>query len=154
MLAALQRRHGFGFTVMARPRPELPADGLNYDYVEWTPERERNLGDWFDVGIMPLADEPYLQAKCGCKLLQYMACGLPAIASPVGVSADYLAASEAGIAAGDRDSWEAAIVRLADPVFRSALGARGRAWCEANASMEGWFPVLDRLLREVAAGRR
>jgi hypothetical protein len=153
MLASLQRRHGFRFTVMSRPHPALPAGGLRYDYVEWSPERERKLGEWFDIGIMPLADEPYFQAKCGCKLLQYMACGLPAIASPVGVNTDFLDASGAGIAVTDPASWEAAILRLADPALRHELGRRGRAWCEAQASIDRWFPILDRLLRDVAAGR-
>ena len=103
---------------------------------------------------MPLADEPYLRAKCGCKLLQYMASGLPAIASPVGVNAEFLAASGAGIAAGDPAYWESAIIRLADPGLRQELGRRGRAWCEGEMSIDRWFPILERLLNDVAAGRR
>jgi glycosyltransferase involved in cell wall biosynthesis len=153
MLGALQRPLGFQVIVMSRPRPDLPTDGPRWDYVEWSPERERILGAWFDVGIMPLADEPFLQAKCGCKLLQYLACGLPAIASPVGVNAAFLSASCAGFAATDPAGWEAAIVRLADPALRQALGRRGRAWCEAETSIDRWLPTLDRLLRDVAAQR-
>jgi len=152
MLASLQRRLGFSFTIMSRPRPELPVGGPRWDYVEWSPEYETRLGDWFDIGIMPLADEPYLQAKCGCKLLQYMACGLPAIASPVGVNAVFMDASGAGFAATDPASWEEAIVRLADPKLRGDLGRRGRAWCEAETSVDRWLPTLDRLLRDVVAG--
>jgi len=154
MLAALQRRHGFRLTIMSRPRPDLPAEGPLWDFVEWSPEHEYALAEWFDVGIMPLADEPYLRAKCGCKLLQYMASGLPAIASPVGVNAEFLAASGAGIAAGDPASWESAIIRLADPGLRQELGRRGRAWCEGEMSIDRWFPILERLLNDVAAGRR
>jgi glycosyltransferase involved in cell wall biosynthesis len=154
MLASLQRRLGFRFTVMSRPRPDPPADGPLWDYVEWSPERERRLGEYFDVGIMPLSDEPFFQAKCGCKLLQYTACGLPAIASPVGVNATFLSASGAGFAVVDSASWEAAIVRLGDPALRHELGRRGRAWCEAETSIDRWLPILDRLLRDVAASGR
>jgi glycosyltransferase involved in cell wall biosynthesis len=153
MLANLQRRLGFRFTIMSRPRPELPSCGLIWDYVEWSPERETGLANWFDIGIMPLAEDPYLQAKCGCKLLQYMACGLPAIASPVGVNAAFLAASGAGLAATDPASWEAAIRHLADPNRRAELGRRGRAWCEAETSIDRWLATLDRLLREVAQSK-
>jgi glycosyltransferase involved in cell wall biosynthesis len=153
ILTSLQRRHGFRLIIMSRPCPDLQADGLHYDYVEWSPERERRLGDWFDVGIMPLPDEPFFRGKCGCKLLQYMACALPAIASPVGVNAEFVNASGAGISATDPISWEAAIVRLADPALRRELGQRGRAWCETHASIDRWLPILDRLLRDVAASR-
>ena len=42
----------------------------------------------FDVGIMPLPDEPWPRGKCGFKLIQYMACGLPVVALPVGANAE------------------------------------------------------------------
>ena len=154
MLAKLQQRLGFQLIVMSRPRPAIGAEGLAWDYVEWTPAREQRLGEWFDIGIMPLADEPYLRAKCGCKLLQYMAAGLPAIASPVGVNAEFLARSGAGFAATDEASWDAAIAKLGDPERRRQMGARGRAWCAREMSVERWLPVLDGLLREVAAAPR
>jgi glycosyltransferase involved in cell wall biosynthesis len=149
-LARLQRRLKFRFIVMSRPRPILPDATLAWEFVEWSPDRERRLGDWFDVGIMPLQDTPMQRAKCGCKLLQYMACGLPAVASPVGVNADFLRASEAGLAATDIDSWEHALSRLGDPDLRSDLGRRGRAWCQAERSIARWLPTLDRLLCSVA----
>jgi glycosyltransferase involved in cell wall biosynthesis len=151
MLARLQQRLGFRLIVISRPRPAIDVAGLAWDYVEWTPAREQALASWFDVGIMPLGDEPYLRAKCGCKLLQYMASGLPAIASPVGVNADFLARSTGGFAADDEESWAAAIRQLAAPARRAEMGAQGRAWCEREMSIQRWLPVLDRLLRETAA---
>ncbi len=153
LLARLQQKLGFELHVMSRPRPDISVEGLRWSYIEWSPPAETRLGDYFDVGIMPLRDEAYQRAKSGCKLLQYMACGLPAIASPVGVNRGFIAASQAGIAVSDDGAWEAAIEALADPALRQTMGARGRNWCETAMSIKRWLPVLDDLLRSVAARR-
>jgi hypothetical protein len=154
MLAHLQRSLGFSLTIMSRPRPDLSEADLAWEFIEWNPERERQLGNWFDVGIMPLGEDPYLSAKCGCKLLQYMACGLPAIASPVGINRRYIAESGGALAADNEEGWRQAILALGDPGERSQRGERGRRWCATNASIERWFPVLDDLLRGVAGTAR
>src|SRR5262249_45513817 len=86
-----------------------------------------------------------------CKLLQYMACSLPAIASPVGVNRNFIEQSGAAMAATSDDDWATAIRTLADAGRRRAMGERGRRWCEANMSVERWLPELDRLLRAAAA---
>jgi glycosyltransferase involved in cell wall biosynthesis len=150
MLARLQQRLGFRLVIMSLPRPRIEIEGLAWEFVPWSPAEETRLGTWFDIGLMPLADEPYLKAKCGCKLLQYLACGLPAIASPVGVNARFLAESGGGIAVGKEASWEAAIRRLADGDLRLRLGMSGRGWCEREMSVARWLPFLDGWLSEVA----
>ncbi|MDY6943881.1 MAG: glycosyltransferase, partial [Pseudomonadota bacterium] len=61
--------------------PDLPAERR-----PWSEEREAADISEFDVGIMPLPDEPFERGKCGYKLIQYMASGKPVIASPVGVN--------------------------------------------------------------------
>jgi glycosyltransferase involved in cell wall biosynthesis len=35
---------------------------------------------------MPLPDSPWERGKCGYTLVQYTACGVPVVASPVGVN--------------------------------------------------------------------
>ena len=153
LLARLQRKLGFELHVMSRPKPDISVEGLRWSYIEWSPLAETRLGDYFDVGIMPLQDDAYQRAKSGCKLLQYMAAGLPAIASPVGVNRDFIAASNGGISVSADSDWEAAIQALADPALRASMGSQGRAWCEASMSIRRWLPVLDGLLRGVAGAR-
>jgi glycosyltransferase involved in cell wall biosynthesis len=81
-----------------------------------------------DVGLMPLEDDAWTRGKCSFKMLQYMAAGLPAVVSPVGMNRDVLALGESGIPAAGVDDWiDALRVLAADPDRRARLGATGRA---------------------------
>ncbi len=70
MLAELQRELGFEFVVVSRPRPNLPDSSLRWNFIEWNPHVETQIARLFDIGIMPLVDEPFQRGKCGCKILQ------------------------------------------------------------------------------------
>lgn len=153
MLADLQAALGFELVVVSRPRRDMPDARLRWQHVDWTPEVETRIAERFDVGIMPLVDDEFQRAKCGCKLLQYMAAGLPAIASPVGVNLRLLDAGR-GLPARDRDEWAAAIERLRDPGLRAAMGSAGRRFVEREFSVSAWFPRLLDVVESVRAGRR
>ncbi|NRB79282.1 MAG: glycosyltransferase family 4 protein [Saccharospirillaceae bacterium] len=62
--------------------------GFDIEQLEWVEELESQHLNGIDVGIMPLENTQWEQGKCGYKLIQYMACGKPVIASPVGVNVD------------------------------------------------------------------
>ncbi len=152
MLARLQRTIGFELVVMTRPRPRLDGGALRWRYVRWTPREERRLGAHFDVGVMPLVDEPFQRGKCGLKLLQYMAAGVPAVASPVGVNTRILADRARGLLAANETDWHDAIRRLAaDAGLRRSIGLAGRRYCEQEYSLARWLPTLADVLNRVAA---
>ncbi len=154
MLAALQNDIGFEFVVVSGSRPELPGSSLQWRFVRWSPTVENNIADLFDIGIMPLLDDPLQRAKCGAKLLQYMAAGLPVIASPVGVNRSIVKPGETGFLAADREGWGSALRQLAaDPALRRRLGAAGRARAEADYSVQRWLPAWLQLLDGVARER-
>jgi glycosyltransferase involved in cell wall biosynthesis len=99
---------------------------------------------------MPLPDEPWARGKCGYKLIQYMACGLPVVASPVGVNAEIVEEGVNGFLARDMADWAAALRRLvSDPALRAAMGQEGRAKIEREYSLQVQGPRLAGLIRDV-----
>jgi len=155
MFARLQARLGFEFVVMTRPRPELPPCNLRWSYAEWSEEAERRLGDHMDIGVMPLVDNAFQQGKCGLKVLLYMAMGLPAVASPVGVNTRIVRHGETGFLADGEDEWEWAIGELMDASeLRRRVRVRARADCEERYSVRAWLPVLLDVLDRVSDGGR
>jgi len=109
-----------------------------------------------DIGIMPLPDSPWARGKCGYKLIQYMACGLPVVASPVGVNRQIVEHGVNGFLAETDDEWREALATLvADPDLRRRMGAAGRKKVEADYSLQVYGPKVAAMLRDVAqAGRR
>ena len=154
MLEALQERLGFEFVIVTNTRPTLPVSRLRFTFVPWKAEEEGALGRHMDVGLMPLVDDAFQRGKCGLKLLQYMAAGLPAVASPVGVNAEIVLEGETGFLARTDDDWGAALeklVRSAD--LRESMGRHGRRRCEDSYSIRRWLPELITILNRVASDR-
>ncbi|MFO8011750.1 MAG: glycosyltransferase family 4 protein [Phycisphaerae bacterium] len=110
----------------------LAVEDLEVENVPWSRETEGRLLAACDVGIAPLPDTAYTRGKCGFKVVQYMAAGLPVVASPVGVQADYVRPEESGLHATGKAEWVEAIRRLAgDADLRRRFGQAGRARVEA-----------------------
>jgi len=135
--------------VIGAPAPSWP--GVRSSPVEWAADREAELLAAGDIGIMPLRDGPWERGKCGYKLIQYMACGLPVVASPVGVNAEIVSHGVDGFLATTDDQWEHSLDRLAnDPKLRADMGRRGRAKVEQSYSVQAIAPRFTALLREAA----
>ena len=86
-----------------------------------------------DIGIMPLKDSDWERGKCGYKLIQYMACGLPVIASPIGVNKKIITKDLNGYLASNDQEWaESLIDLLRDFELRQSMGSKGRLIVENN----------------------
>lgn len=152
-LRRIQERLGFEFVIMTRPKPRVPDSGLRWSYVEWSENNERQLRRYMDIGVMPLVDEPFQRGKCGLKLLQYMASGLPVVASPVGVNRELAGHGERGFLADSEAQWHAALGELIDnEALRAGFGEAGRRYCEQRYSIQAWLPELIRIFDKVSAG--
>ncbi len=123
------------------------------ELAEWSEATEVAEVQRMDIGIMPLIDRPFERGKSGYKLVQYMACGLPVVASPVGVNSEIVTEGENGFLASANDDWRAALMRLIDDrALRTQFGRRGRERVEADYSLASQAPRLIELLRSAAPG--
>jgi glycosyltransferase involved in cell wall biosynthesis len=128
--------------------PDLP-----FETHEWNESTEVSEIARFDVGVMPLGDGPWEQGKCGYKLIQYMACGRPVVASAVGANRHIVQHGETGFLAETEAEWTEALTRLAgDRALRERMGRAGRQDVERRYSLHVTTPVLAGLLAR-AAGR-
>ena len=117
----------------------------------WREDTEAGHIAGFDIGIMPLPDEPWERGKCGYKLVQYMACGVPVIASPVGANVEIVDPGLNGLLAATPGQWRDALQRLlADAPARAAMGRAGRQRVEQHYSLQVQGPRLAALLRAAA----
>jgi len=140
-LQAMQGARPFRLRVIAgKNLPPLP--GIEAEYLDWSAEKEAELLAEADFGIMPLPEEDaFAKGKSAYKLIQYMAAGLPVIASPVGENCRVVT-PEAGFLADDPPEWAEAIRRITDPALRE--GARHRA---GDFSLELWGPKTADFIR-------
>lgn len=121
------------------------------EILPWTEDTEVSLIQSMDIGVMPLPDTPWARGKCGYKLIQYMACGLPVIASPVGVNKDIVEHGVNGFLAETDEEWRSAVeTLLSDAELRRRMGAAGRKKVEESYSLQVWGPRVAQMLRLVA----
>ena len=148
-LEALAQRHSIR-CVAVGARPEQ-VQGTPFQVLPWSEANEAALLRAFDIGIMPLPDAPWERGKCGYKLIQYMACGLPVVASPVGVNITLVQPDMNGELATSTQQWTDALERLIlDPALRERLGAAGRQQVEQVYSLQAQAPRLVAMLRGVS----
>jgi glycosyltransferase involved in cell wall biosynthesis len=124
--------------------------GIPVERVEWSEDTEAAAIARMDIGIMPLVDGPWERGKCGYKLIQYMASGLPVVASPVGVNVDIVRQGENGYLATDDAAWADAMQRLvSDTSLRQRMGSAGREQVEREYSLSAQAPRLAAVLHSL-----
>jgi glycosyltransferase involved in cell wall biosynthesis len=123
---------------------------------QWTESGEAEEIARADIGISWIPDDLWSRGKCGLKVLQYMAAGLPVIANPVGVQVEMVRHGETGFLAQTPAQWIEAVQRLAhDPELRRRMGRAGRRLVESHygvtAGAARWLTLMDRLREPLAA---
>jgi glycosyltransferase involved in cell wall biosynthesis len=146
-LQALARRRKFVVRVVGG---ELDAPGVAVENVPWTLAHEVRDFQSIDVGLYPLVEDDWSVGKSGFKAIQYMACGVPIVASAVGVTREMVRDGENGfLVDNDGDGWCRRLERLIDDAaLRARIGAAGRRDAVAHWSLARWSPRVRDILTD------
>lgn len=124
-------------------------DGVQTEQLPWTEATEVQAIAECEVGVMPLLSSPWELGKCGYKLIQYMACGLPVVASPVGVNATIVSHGVDGFLTKDAADWLSPLQQLlGEPALRRRMGLAGRQKVEASYCLQVAAPRLVQWLHQ------
>jgi len=121
----LGKEFDFDLIVIADRDPVLPVK--NYKFIRWNASTEADDLLTFQIGLMPLIADAWSEGKCGFKLIQYFACGIPAVASPVGVNKTIVEDGVNGFLCNTTDQWKWSLQELLkNKSLRRQMGMAGR----------------------------
>jgi glycosyltransferase involved in cell wall biosynthesis len=120
----------------------------------WKSEDEVTDLQSFDIGLMPLVDDPWSWGKCGLKIIQYQGVGVPVVCTPVGVNRDLVEDGANGFWATTPQEWEEKIsILIEDSLLREKMGKEGRRRVLEKWTVQSCAPRLVSVLKEVAEGK-
>jgi len=127
--------------------------GVNCDTVFWSKEKEvEDLQD-IDIGLYPLEDNAWSLGKSGLKAIQYMAFGIPTVASDIGSSSHIISHLQNGWLVKTEEEWlEALETLIKDPSLRRSLGIEARKTVQKNYSLNAiehkYLKILNKQIND------
>jgi len=118
--------------------------------IPWSEETEVESILSMDIGLMPLPDDKWERGKCAYKLIQYMACGLPVVASPVGMNVEVVQVGVNGFLASSEEEWVESLRRLiSDAEMRRKFGQQGFKIVQERYTLQRNFELLQEELKRL-----
>jgi glycosyltransferase involved in cell wall biosynthesis len=149
VLRDLARRHGVKLRVVSSV--DYQSSSIPVENRRWGLETEVDDLCTFDIGIMPLADDPWTRGKSAYKAVQYMAVGLPVVGSPVGTASEVICDGVSGYLAGTPEQWRERLALLIEnPELRRQQGLAGRKRVEQTYSLQAVAPRLIEAIQSAA----
>ncbi len=144
----LAERHRFTLRVIGTSKFSMP--GVQTEAIHWTEASEVRDLQGIDIGVYPLPDEEWVLGKSGLKALQYMALGIPTVASALGTNFRVIESGVSGFLAKNEDEWVDYLERLIlDPGLRKRLGQEARTRVEKLFSVQANQGTYLRIFQQV-----
>lgn len=152
-LRRVAAQHQFVLKISGAGRP-VDFPGLQVENVPWSLAEEVRLFNTCDIGVYPLTDDDWARGKCGFKAIQCMACGVPVVASAVGVNREIIQDGVNSFLARTPGEWIEKLGRLlSDPDLRARMAVAGRRTIEERYSLHVTAPRLKAVLTAALASR-
>ena len=154
VLQEIARRYPVRLKIISRVGEKpFTLPGVPMNLVPWSYETEVEEMAEFDIGIMPLKEEEWARGKCGLKLLQYMAMGIPSVSTRFGVNSEIVEEGKDGFLAQSSEEWVEKLSRLIeDAALRQKMGEAARKKAVEKYSLEKTALLLADVLRKVSNG--
>jgi glycosyltransferase involved in cell wall biosynthesis len=121
--------------IISNKEPSFDFTGLRF--LKWQESTEIEDLLKFNIGIMPLEENAWSEGKCGFKLIQYLALGIPAVASPIGVNKKIIEQGTNGLLCRSDEEWIQALrMLITNTNLRVAMGKSGREKIEKQFSLQ------------------
>ena len=158
VLSSLAKRFDFHLKIVGAGRRDVTIPGVHVENLTWDLEREVTDFQSIDIGLYPVDASLYsgkwAQGKSGFKAIQYMAVGVPFVATPVGGSAEIGEADVTHFFASENDEWYRRLECLfSDEGRRREMGAAGRAYAVAHYGLQEQADKLAAALHEALTAR-
>lgn len=150
VLASLAKEHEFVLRVSGAVSP-VTMRGVRVENEPWRRDREIALFSGCDIGVYPLPNDEWTLGKCGFKAIQFMACAVPVVASPVGVNNQIVEDGVSGLLANTEGEWRNHLRALITSVdTRRRIGEAGRRRIEAAYSLRTHAPAVVAVFERAA----
>lgn len=159
VLQDLAMTHRFRVKIVGGGAKEVNIPGVEVDNLEWKLEREVEDFQSIDIGLYPIDSSLYAEkwaaGKSGFKAIQYMAVGIPYVATPVGAIEEIGEDRVTHFQARTNEDWYEALKRLlSDSKLRETMGDAGRDRVVEHYSLSDQAKKLAEALQHAAAGIR
>jgi glycosyltransferase involved in cell wall biosynthesis len=137
IMEELAEKIDYELIIISNVDPKIEWKNVKSRFILWTPETEVAGLQQIDIGLMPLQDEPFERGKCALKAVQYMAIGIPALVSPVGVNETIVTDGFNGYHCRNDQEFISRMIELSSDVnTRTKLGENARKTVVEKYSIE------------------
>lgn len=141
------------FRLLVMGDASFSIDGLDVEAKAWSRDYELQTIARFDIGLYPLPDEEWVLGKSGLKAIQYMAMGIPTVATAIGANFRVIEDGKSGFLVKNQNEWEQRLLELIEsPNLRESIGRQARRRVEENFSIQvnrkTYLDVLDKVLNK------